>query len=163
MLTKTSLNAIRSLLYIARADASDPIRIADIATQLDTSSSYLSKIHTLLVKARLLEAHRGVKGGVSLARPAASITLLDIVEACQGKVLGDYCTPHEQLEQVCAFHEAMHQLQEAIIGALTAWTLQDLVDRPLPIEALRDQVACRMGCVCEASPPEDNVFHHGTP
>ncbi len=146
MLTKTSLNALQALVYIARQASTEPVPPNEIAERLGASPSYLGKINTELVKANILRAHRGVKGGVTLARPPESITLLDVVEACQGKILGDYCTPYDKLADVCAFHEAMHGLQQAIIHTLQQWTLQDLVNRPLPAKHLRGKVACRMGC-----------------
>jgi Rrf2 family protein len=146
MLTKTSLNAIQALIYVARQEGKVPVSPVAIAQQLGASPSYLGKINTQLVKAHLLEAHRGIKGGVTLVRPPASVTLLDIVEACQGKTLGDYCAPHDDLTEVCAFHEAMHGLKQAIIAALKKWTLQDLLDRPMPAKKLQGKVACRMMC-----------------
>jgi Rrf2 family protein len=146
MLTKTSLNAIQALVYVARHQGKAPVSPVAIAKQLGASPSYLGKINTQLVKAHLLEAHRGIKGGVTLARTPGAITLLDIVEACQGKTLGDYCTPYDDLTEVCAFHEAMHGLQQAIISALKKWTLQNLLDHPMPIKKLQGKVACRMMC-----------------
>ncbi len=146
MLTKTSINAIQALVYIAQRDGAGPVSPVEIAEQLGASPSYLGKINTQLVKANVLQAHRGIKGGVTLARPPEAIRLLDIVEACQGKILGDYCTPYDNLAEVCGFHEAMFRLQEAIVTTLSGWTLRSLLDRPLPAKKLQGKVACRIGC-----------------
>jgi Rrf2 family protein len=123
----------------------------EVAVHLDASPQYLSKIHTLLVKAGICVAQRGSKGGVLLARPPDQITLLDVVEACQGRTLGDYCQPHDDLNAVCGFHGAMHDLQASITTALSRWTLEDIRTRPQPISALRGKVNCRMAC---ALPPK---------
>lgn len=146
MLTKTSINAIQALTYIARRGDSGPVSPIEIAEQLGASPSYLGKINTQLVKANILNAHRGIKGGMTLARPPEAITLLDIVEACQGKILGDYCTPYDNLDEVCGFHEAMFHLQQAVLRTLREWTLESLLKRPFPAEKLRGKVACRMAC-----------------
>lgn len=144
MLTKTSITAIRILLHLVQRKGKEPIAPAEAAAYLGASSTYLSKINTQLVKAEILEAHRGVNGGVTLARSPKDITLLEIVEACQGKILGDYCTPHTKLDEVCAFHQAMVALQRAVVDTLRGWTLAALAARPQPAEHLRNKVDCRM-------------------
>ena len=146
MLTKTSITALRMLVYIAKGQNGNPVAPAEAAAALGASATYLSKTNTDLAKAGILMAHRGTKGGVTLARTPDQITLLDVVEACQGRILGDYCTPHDKLSQVCAFHHAMHELQAQIIATLSKWTLADMMRRPLPVEELRGKVQCRMDC-----------------
>lgn len=153
MLTKTTITAIQSLLYVALNGKDAPVTPAELARALGASTTYLSKIHTQLAKAGILTAHRGTCGGVTLARPAAQITLLDIVEACEGRFLADYCMPHDDLTQVCAFHTAMHELQAAVLGTLRRWTLEDLVQKPLPVEALRGKTNCRTALCCAVSVP----------
>lgn len=146
MLTKTSITAIQVLVLMTQLERDVPVSPQDMARRLDASTTYLSKIHTQLVKAGILQSHRGTRGGVTLARDPRQIQLLEIVEACQGRFLGDYCAPHDDLKDVCAFHHAMHELQAACTAALARWTLADLASRPEPAPALRDKVRCRMVC-----------------
>jgi len=152
MLSETTLTAIRAVLYVALDKRDTPISPTEIAGRLGASPAYLSKINTSLVKNGVLRSHRGTRGGVTLATAPESITLLDIVEACQGKVLGDYCTEHDDLEQVCAFHAAMHRLQHEIVSTLRAWTMADMMARPLPCEELRDKVSCRLAGAAHETP-----------
>jgi Rrf2 family protein len=144
MLTQTTMTAIQALLYMALNEREEPFAPPELCEHIRATPQYLSKIHTQLVKAGILTAHRGAKGGVTLARPLEQITLLDIVEASQGKILGDYCQRHEDAAAVCALHAAMHELQEATIAILSRWTLADLRDRPRPCEDLRPYVQCRL-------------------
>jgi Rrf2 family protein len=146
MLNQTTVTALQTLLYLCQRSETTPVAPAEIARQLEASLPYLSKIHTQLVRADLLRAHRGAKGGVTLARAPKDITLLEIVEACQGKVLGDYCQPYDDLAVVCGFHAAMHDLQGAILGSLSRWTLEDLRQRPRPTGPLQGHASCRMAC-----------------
>jgi len=148
MLTKTSETAIRALVYLANRGGVDaaPVTPAEIADVLGVSRTYLSKICTLLVKADILRAHRGVRGGVVLSRPPEAVTLLEIVETCQGRILGDYCQEHDVPEEVCTFHEAMRELHHHIVGTLGRWTLHAIARRPSPAPALAGQVKCRMLC-----------------
>lgn len=145
MLTNTSATAIQFLLYLNRQGEDALLQPAEAAERLGASPTYLSKIVSLLAKADLVHTYRGAKGGVRLAHPAAEITLLQVVEACQGRILGDYCRQWDNLDEVCAFHVAMHDLQQSIITALNRYTLDDLARRPLPIAAA--QPGCRMRCV----------------
>lgn len=145
MLTKTSETAILAMLYLLQEKPDTPVPPSQIAERLGTSATYLAKIMTLLGKAGLLRAHHGTKGGVTLSREPQAIPLLDIVEACQGRILGDYCQQHEELHDVCAFHQAMAELHEAVVGTLSRWTLADLAKRPGPAPALADMVLCRLG------------------
>ena len=145
MLTKTSETAVQALVLIAREAGERPVSPGKIAAQLGASPSYLAKISTLLVKADILKTFHGMYGGVKLSHPPEEISLLGIVEACQGKILGDYCQEHPKLKQVCAYHVAMHELQCAMVDTLGKWTLAAIVAKPAPAPALRDVVSCRMG------------------
>ena len=69
-LTKSTSHAIRILLECASADE-----------QLVQQNIF--KIVNLLAKAGLLEAVRGRKGGVKLARPASEIRIGDVVRASE--------------------------------------------------------------------------------
>jgi len=144
MLTKTSETAIRLLVLLAQRSADTPLSPREIAERLNSSPTYTAKTAAQLAKAGLLRSHRGAQGGVTLALAPAEISLLAIVEACQGRILGDYCQPSDKLELVCAYHEAMHQVHEAVLRELRRYTLADLVARPAPCGALASAVKCRM-------------------
>ncbi len=133
MFTKTSISAIRSLIFLCSESDGVPSSPRRIAEQLNESPTYLAKVVRHLVKAGILQAHRGATGGVTLNMPAEEITLLAVVEACQGKILGNFCQDTCDLDNVCAFHEAAAELQDAIVNALSGWTLVDLVKRPHPL------------------------------
>lgn len=60
------------------------------------SESYLVKHLQSLTNAGLLESVPGPKGGYRLARPAAEITVLDIVDAIEGKQSAFRCTEIRQ-------------------------------------------------------------------
>lgn len=146
MLSQTTITAMQTLVYIALNSNGEPVPPGEIADRLGASAAYLSKINTQLVKAHILRSHRGVKGGVTLAKPPQNISLLHVVEACQGMILGDYCSDTDNPDVVCGFHAAMHDLRVSFIEALNRWSVADLARKPLPHPAIRDLVACRMRC-----------------
>ena len=129
MITNTTLSALRALLHLGHHSPTliPPRRIAE---ELGESPTYMSKVTTQLVKAGVLRAERGAKGGVQLAKPPGEITLLDVVRACQGEIVGGYCRSVCEPELVCAFHSAAEQLERAIVESLERWTLRDLLERP---------------------------------
>ena len=116
-----------------------------IGERLGLSPSYLAKVARFLVKAGILRAHRGAYGGVSLGRPPEEITLLSVVEACQGVVLGCYCQESDDLELTCAYHCAMSEVYDASVRILSRWTLADLAAKPCPAPEIAESVHCRMG------------------
>ena len=47
---------------------------------------FLEQLFSTLRRNGLLTSHRGVKGGYTLARPAEEITVLEVVQALDGRV-----------------------------------------------------------------------------
>lgn len=144
MLTDTTIIGIRALTHLVLLDTSEAVSPRQIAEALDVSPSYLEKILRLFVKADILRARRGAKGGVSLSRPPPDISLLAITETCQGKLLGNYCEDTTRLKHVCAYHRAMAELHDGMIDTLSRWTLAELAESPCPSKAIAAKVRCRM-------------------
>ena len=147
MITKTSLLATRALLYLATENQAIAISPRNIALQLGESQAYLAKVLRSLVKAGILRAEHGSKGGVLLNRRAGEITLLAIVEACQGAIVGSYCQDVSDLEATCAFHRAAVELRHSIVAVLGRWTLEQLVASPHPSERLPNGMNCMLAGV----------------
>lgn len=142
MLTKTSRSAIRLLTYLGQLDTSEPLSPRVLAEQLGESPTYLAKVARQLVKAGILQAQRGVMGGMVLQRPPETITMQAIIEACQGAILGDFCEEAPDLVGTCAFHQACAELHDAILGVLLRWTLADFIEKPRPIGMLNKRIPC---------------------
>lgn len=144
MLTKTSLLAMRLLVHLGRNQGIGSLSPARIAVVVEESPTYLAKVTGLLVRAGILRAERGAKGGVQLIRVPEEITMLAVVEACQGTIVGDYCQVTKNVSLTCAFHQASLELQQAIVGVLVRWTLADLLAQPGPLAPLPGNMPCRL-------------------
>lgn len=142
MLTKTSLSAIRALIYLGLRGNSEPVSPRRLAEELGESPTYLAKVMRQLVKAAILRAQRGSAGGVVLEREPAAISLLSIVEACQGTILGNFCSEAEELARTCGFHQAGAELHQAIVGVMTRWTLADFLAKPAPSQECAAHIQC---------------------
>ena len=145
MLTQTTELAIKVLILLALKEQGRPYAPRVLAGWIGCSPTYLSKILGQLSKAGLLRSIRGARGGVMLAGPAEKITLLAIVEACQGLLVGNYCRAiGDEDGPVCAFHEAMLKVHRAMVGVLKHWTLSELAACPAPTGHLAGNAQCRM-------------------
>lgn len=144
MLNKTSLIAIRTLMLLGQMPPRTCLSPRQLAEALQESPTYMAKVCRLLVRNGILRARKGVKGGVWLERSPEALTLLAVVEACQGTIVGDYCTVQSSLDDVCSFHLAAVELHEAITGVLGRWTLARLLERPRPTGPEADRINCLM-------------------
>ena len=101
-------------------------------------TAYLAKHLQAMSRAGLLESVPGPRGGYRLARPAASISLLDVVEAIDGRAPAFRCTeirqrgpsarPPREYRMQCAIHAAMNRADEAWRDELRSTSLADIVD-----------------------------------
>ena len=89
--------AARALVSLAlHADESGPTSVRDIAERTGLPQPYLEQILLALKGAGIVRSKRGVGGGYVLARPAAEITLAEIVSAVDGPIVaGDFGEPHQ--------------------------------------------------------------------
>jgi Rrf2 family protein len=81
--------AIRAALELAAAAADDkPLKGERIATAQAIPLRFLENILMQLRHAGLVESRRGAEGGYRLARPAADVTLADVIRAIDGPLAG---------------------------------------------------------------------------
>lgn len=63
-----------------------PVPIGAIAERREMPVQFLEQLFSTLRRNGLLTSHRGVKGGYTLARDADEISVLEVVQALDGKV-----------------------------------------------------------------------------
>jgi Rrf2 family protein len=76
--------AIHGLVYLAVSRSPNAVLLSAVARATAVPESYLRKVFQLMARAGLVASHRGVKGGFTLARGAAEISLADVVQAIDG-------------------------------------------------------------------------------
>ncbi len=90
----------------------------------------VQKLVSKLAAAGLLKSSRGLGGGLKLARPAAAISLADIVEAVEGPIAMAPCSVHGRhdctLEADCTVRPHWPQVDAALRGALAGVPLTQL-------------------------------------
>ena len=101
-ITRQADYAVRAMLYLAQLGPDQRASTSQIAEEKQIPPSFLAKIVSQLSVAGLLQTSRGARGGVTLARSAAEISLLDVVEAIDGPILLNECVGESGM---CAFNE----------------------------------------------------------
>ena len=95
---------------------------AQLAQETGLPLPTVQKLVSLLTAAGLLRSIRGAKGGLQLARPAAAITLADIVEAVEGPIALTTCMDSGSqdcaMEANCNIRPHWPQINAALRGAL---------------------------------------------
>ncbi|MEV6153406.1 Rrf2 family transcriptional regulator [Nonomuraea sp. NPDC052129] len=122
---------------LAQLDAGASASAAQLAQYYDLPAPYLTKQLKALVRAGLLGATTGPRGGFRLALPPSEITLLRIVEAVDGtsppyecreiRRRGRGALPAEDCRRTCVLAEKMADAHEAWRGSLAGVTLADIL------------------------------------
>ena len=128
MITQTTGYAISALAYVAGAGGRT-VLVREIAEALGQPTPYLAKIVNALARRRLVVTQRGIGGGVTLARPAGTVSLWDLCEA-----LGDPAVEARCLlalegcsdERACPAHQFWKTHREAVWAFLRETTLADM-------------------------------------
>ena len=82
MISQTVEYALRAVVYLAsKAPAAQTTEQVAQATRVPRA--YLSKVLQSLGRAKLVHSQRGLGGGMTLARPAEKITILEVVNAVE--------------------------------------------------------------------------------
>lgn len=109
-----------------------------LAEYYDLSETYLAKHLQALTNGRIIESVPGPKGGYHLTRSPEQITLLEVVEAIDGRESLFRCAeirqrgPLAQAPQMyhlpCGIHVAMMRAEKAWRDALRSQTIADILD-----------------------------------
>ncbi|MEL7187934.1 MAG: SUF system Fe-S cluster assembly regulator [Pseudomonadota bacterium] len=108
------------------------VSAAELASETGLPVPTVQKLVSKLTAATLLRSVRGVGGGLQLARPAAAITVADIVEAVEGPIALTQCVHGEdcEYETGCTMKPHWPIINDAMRGALAGITLDQLRANP---------------------------------
>ena len=128
-LTKRGDYAVRAMLALARGAGNGLLSARRIADAMAIPVRFLPQVLADLQRAGLVEAEAGRSGGYRLARGAAAISLLDVIEAVEGDSRRRACVlrggPCGQ-DGTCDVHDVFYAGQEALLSTLAGSTLADL-------------------------------------
>lgn len=110
------------------------VSATDLAEETGLALPTTQKLVSILTKAGLLRSARGTGGGIALARPAAAISLADIIEAVEGPIAMTACVETGKhdcvMEGTCRVQAHWPAVNRAVRGALANITLTSLTGAP---------------------------------
>jgi Rrf2 family protein len=127
-ITRQADYAIRAMLYLSRQSESHRAATSQIADEQKIPPSFLAKIISQLSIAGLIHTSRGARGGVSLARTPAEISVLEVVEAIDGPISLNECTFSINsctFSENCVMRELWCDAQAELVNRLRRTTFGD--------------------------------------
>jgi Rrf2 family protein len=90
LLSRNTDYAVRALCYIA-CQKEKTVSVTELVKALKIPRPFLRKILQVLNRKGVLESHKGVGGGFRLAKSSARISVLELMEAFQGRFRAESC------------------------------------------------------------------------
>lgn len=118
------------------AQATDAVVTApDLASGAGLPAPTVAKILKRMTQGGLVTSHRGIHGGYALSRPAAEISVADIIGALEGPVAvtacvdgasGDACS----VESLCPIRGCWDRVNAAVTRTLQSMSLAEIATPP---------------------------------
>ncbi|HXI02153.1 MAG TPA: Rrf2 family transcriptional regulator [Candidatus Saccharimonadales bacterium] len=130
MIPQSGRHALRAVVELAGLQAGRYEGVGALARRTGAPANYLGKLLQVLVGSGVLESRKGPGGGFRLARPAAEITLLDIVEPLADLAGWNECIlglPVCSDETACRIHGTWDEMRSSYMRMLSGTILADLI------------------------------------
>lgn len=122
--------AVRVILLLAKQPAGAKLSTALIRDEMLIPHAFIPRIVARLAAEGLLTTYPGRDGGVTLARPAEQISMLDVVEAFEGKLCLSECFETGNLdcpfEVGCPVRGRWWRLQAAMAREMAGMNFADI-------------------------------------
>ncbi|NOR40523.1 MAG: SUF system Fe-S cluster assembly regulator [Gammaproteobacteria bacterium] len=143
-LTKLTDYGILLLTHIA-ADDSRLFASNDLSKATHIPSPTVSKVLQALLGAGLLESIRGAKGGYRLSRPAAEVSVREVIDCFEGHIALTECNLDDgECEQLpfCSTQNNWKRINGAVRDALDSISLQDMTEKDfMPVFSMKKAVS----------------------
>ena len=144
MLSSKAKYGLKAMVYLVRHEAEGPALIMNIATAERLPKKFLDVILLELKNNGLLISKKGKGGGYSLAKPANSIRVGDIVRILDGPLAPVPCVSRLSYrrcedcvsEERCAVRIVMQEVRDAIAAVLDTMTLAQMAVNSPQTEAI---------------------------
>ncbi len=133
-ITRACEYGVLGLLALARRRPGEVVMLEVISREEAIPVSFLGKIFQGLAKAGLVRSARGSGGGFCLTRPAAEVTVLQVIEGLEGPIALQRCLESEpECEHIggCALCGLLAEAQDRVREVFAKTTLAQLAGRHL--------------------------------
>ena len=128
--TKAEEYGILGVLYLAERNDATVTPLSEISEAREIPEKFLAKIFQSLSRAGIVRSHRGVRGGFTLAKNPAEVTIKEILEAIQGPYHLIKCIKDKEIcekSDFCALRELLRAAEERLVSVFEEHTLADLL------------------------------------
>lgn len=128
-LTTKGRFAVTAMIDVAMQSTNGPATLAGVSERQRISLSYLEQLFGKLRRSGLVASVRGPGGGYRLARPAAEVSVADVIVAVDEPLDTTHCAGRENCrdDRRCMTHELWTSLNDHILEYLRSVTLAELV------------------------------------
>ena len=131
-LTTKSEYSILALIYMARNDKNDFMKIDEICSKCDIPKKYLELLFMILRQNGYIKTRRGTSGGYKLTKPASQINIAEIIRLMDGALaatesVSKYFYSDTPLGREKKLIKVFKEIRDYISKRLEAVTLADLV------------------------------------
>ena len=135
-LSKKADYALLAMRHLAANRDVGAVSARELAEAYHIPPELLAKVLQRLVRARLLESHQGIRGGYAMARPAAEMSVADVIQAVDGPLTVTACSEIDHsCDQYtkCNIRDPLWRIKDRIVSALVTTSVQELAaDIPAP-------------------------------
>lgn len=131
MISQTAEYALRAVVFLADHPHSAST-VTQIAEATRVPAGYLAKVMQSLSRAGVVRSQRGLNGGFTLARDAADLTVLEVVNVVDPVRRYPECPlglPNHG-KQLCPLHRRLDDAARALEDAFGRTKLADLLEVP---------------------------------
>ncbi|MGP8253932.1 MAG: RrF2 family transcriptional regulator [Terracidiphilus sp.] len=128
-LTRAADYGVRVMIFLAGPGADTRVSLVDLAAATNAPDSFLSKVLQALSRAGLISSRRGQSGGFSISSRGSAASMLDVIEAIDGKICLNTCLIAGKScnrKHSCPAHPIWADAQRAMLQVLGAATIANL-------------------------------------
>jgi Rrf2 family protein len=134
-LSKKADYALMAMKHLALANDRGSASAREIAEHYDIPIELMAKVLQQLARKGLLASHHGTRGGYHLARPAATISVADVIQAVDGPFTVTACSPddHECGQySKCNVRDPLWRIKDRILAALGMCSIEEMATDTVP-------------------------------
>lgn len=119
--------ALHGVVIVAKSK--EQTNVIKISEQLNSSKHHVAKVMQRLVKDGFLNSHRGPSGGFTLKLPPDQISLLDLYESIEGKIVIGNCPLDNPVCPFgkCIFDNVTRKMTEDFVAYMKDETIDKLM------------------------------------
>jgi Rrf2 family protein len=128
-LSKKTDYALLAMRHLAANSDRGAVSARELAEAYNIPTELLAKVLQKLVRGKLLESHHGIRGGYALARPAAHMSVADVIEAVDGPFTVTACSESDHsCDQYskCNIRDPLWRIKDRIVATLAATSVAEL-------------------------------------